>query len=579
MIYVNVGHIWDSISQETWQANLAAAKAIGFAGVRVTFSVDQYMLAVGGAVVSTPLHASQLGIRAFMSALLDSGLRCIFILSPTAPMSGSWGWPWPIQFRPPESSWHLIMPALQHMINTIVEISEAAGVDVSERYELELPKEWYWGGPGCTGATHGGALDQATEPLDEDYILEYGSDDTTAATDIERRGLLGIFDTDADWDDLADFTGKTGYADVRGRHEALQWIIPQLDLHGMRLIGSSMEADYDGTKLARSLATYAPEGITYPDGLPVNLHLYDSSIPASVKRHATLYGQWFLRAGALRLAQAWAALGRLPVYWTEFGFRPSWVWGSDEAGFRERERGQHWARMIEAMQRLPGVSALYTLRNRNETDDADFDFGVLDYAGNTSLGATAIAAQLGRRLDPSVDPPYGGAWLLGAGEPPAAPVDTDFEAWPSAYIDTEEPEWAPSAGTILDCLTDQSDATFITNNGAVEPAATLAVEEVTDEPLTLIEVVIRLRINASTAGVVVYVVDGEDALEPVESNGAMVDEADTWETHTVAYIPGPSTVLSNVTVRILDPLEATVIDVAWLQLNVEVAAVAEMPEF
>jgi len=36
MIYVNVGHIWDSISQETWQANLAAAKAIGFAGVRVT---------------------------------------------------------------------------------------------------------------------------------------------------------------------------------------------------------------------------------------------------------------------------------------------------------------------------------------------------------------------------------------------------------------------------------------------------------------------------------------------------------------------------------------------------------------
>ena len=88
-----------------------------------------------------------------------------------------------------------------------------------------------------------------------------------------------------------------------------------------------------------------------------------------------------------------------------------------------------------------------------------------------------------------------------------------------------------------------------------------------------------MRINASTAGVVVYVVDGEDALEPVESNGAMVDEADTWETHTVAYIPGPSTVLSNVTVRILDPLEATVIDVAWLQLNVEVAAVAEMPEF
>ena len=37
MIYVNVGHIWDSISQETWQANLAAAKGIGVAGGGVTF--------------------------------------------------------------------------------------------------------------------------------------------------------------------------------------------------------------------------------------------------------------------------------------------------------------------------------------------------------------------------------------------------------------------------------------------------------------------------------------------------------------------------------------------------------------
>lgn len=432
MIYVNAGHVKDSVTASTWQARMAAARAMGFRGVRVTFSVDQYMLASGGAVVSVPAHASQLGITAFMGALIDAGLRVLFCLSPSAPMSASWGWPWPIQQRPPETNWHLVQAALQHMIVAVRERAEGAGYDPSW-IEWELPNEWYWGGPGSSTSANGGALDAATPPLADGYITAYGGASTTCATDMARSSAVGLgrgtFDTDDDWDALATFTGKTGYASVRGRHEQLQYIVPLLEFHGMRLIGSSIEADSLATTLNRNIATYKPAGYDYMDGLPVNLHLYDTGCPDSIKRHAEHYGRWFLAAGlrAMKIisAQTWAA--GLPCYWTEFGFRPAWVWGSDSSGFRERERGQHWAAIIRHMQRLPGkLKALYSLQNLDAGDDDDYDFGVLTYAGNTSMGACAIAATLGRSLDPAAAPAWGGAWTTASGESPADAAEPEF---------------------------------------------------------------------------------------------------------------------------------------------------------
>jgi hypothetical protein len=393
-------------------ANLAAQ--CGMWGIRVDTAMQEYATTVAG--------RDSTGIDALVDACDAHGLGLIAILKPQPANSSSWnteqgGVP-PVSRRPMAAAWPALTTVLQALVDRIHSRWASHGLE-DGKLVFQWGNEPGWGGSGAAIGTLGfGTLDGVTSGL------QGSTDSRTDTFNSAAAGLgYGTWDSDAEWDALATYTGKPAYGNVRGWHEISQAILPALDLHGHQLLGATS----NGLVTAIESTTYAPLAFTYWRSYDVHTcndylgqidGLHD---PAS---YAAAYRS--------RLAARYAAMTEHLATWTpvkkglgvlETGVRADWIQIAGRPA-SEFMRGRYARAVYDAACSVGDwdYAGWYTGLNGSAGEDATgANFGLAYSTGNWAAGVAEFAGALGRSLIPSPAPVPGdpsGSWVVsGANEP------------------------------------------------------------------------------------------------------------------------------------------------------------------
>lgn len=391
-------------------ANLAAQ--CGMWGIRVDTAMQEYATTVSGRDTT--------GIDALVNVCEDHSLGLVAILKPQPANSSSWntlqgGVP-PVSRRPMAAAWPAITDVLQDLIDRIHGRWASHGLEAG-KLVWQWGNEPGWGGSGAAIGTLGyGTLDGATSGL------QGSTDSRTDTFNSVAAGLgYGTWDSDAEWDALATYTGKAGYANVRGWHEISQAILPELDLHGHELLGPTS----NGLVTAIESTTYAPVAFGYWHAYDVHTcndylgqidGLHDPGSYAAAYRDR-------LAARHAAMAQHSATNGKgLGVL--ETGVRADWIQIAGRPA-SEWMRGRYARAIFDAACSVGRWDYVgwYTGLNGSVAEDAsNANFGFAYSNGNWAAGVAEFAGALGRVLTPSASPvpgDPGGSWVVSAANEPA----------------------------------------------------------------------------------------------------------------------------------------------------------------
>jgi len=467
----------NAASQAKWMTGWAA---LGYRWVRVNAALPEYVT-IGASPTFTPTYDST-GLEAMLTAAASSGLKVQLIILPqfaetanTAALQGGTVYvSTRIQPGTANIAWDRLTSAVQHIITTAADTWAALG-QAPEGLVIEWSNEYGWGGnmgargvstaedanaatltySGASIAPGGGGygtLDLAVAGS-AGYAAGWGGagtkttskQDTYASSDMALG--WGTWDTDADWDSLATFTGKADYANVRGLHDLSEYVLLQIDWEGLRGVFPPFEAELstawfasNGTLasdvLTQELATAKPNGYTWydltPGGAPwlLSAHLYIGST-----------AKWpGARPGPKRIAKEYRALWReiqntisvhasfsthyaqVGLWCDECGLLASEMRAA--GGLWERERGAFLCALRDAGRQIGDSWCQFTGVNESASEDASAstEYGIIRSTGAWSAAMLCIAAGAGMPMDESAPPPDGtglASWAVAtaSGEP------------------------------------------------------------------------------------------------------------------------------------------------------------------
>lgn len=249
--------------------------------------------------------------------------------------------------------------------------------------------------------------------------------------DISSAGLTRTIDTDALWDALAVSTGDADYGNIRGIHDILQAVVPNVtDPGGITYLYPALVGEYNESSLTswtNEHSSMFPNGYDWWEYLATafDLHVY-----AGDRRCGSMSPRFYARLMSNEVASMLATLRAkpqillAPIYSTEAGIRMSWTHGpetsaaADQSWF-ETLRGSYIVAFLD-MARTAGFASLVfeELRNGDASEDSSENFGLIKSTGDWTKAAYVVAASNGKILDTSVHPPGDPAasWDLAPGE-------------------------------------------------------------------------------------------------------------------------------------------------------------------
>ena len=251
-------------------------------------------------------------------------------------------------------------------------------------------------------------------------------------------GYEGKLDSDSDWDSLG---GVAGYLNVRGIHEIMDFMYPQIVvpagaiwvLPAFENQGGGYTA---GTAAAAEVASYFNPSHTWQDAYfetvgayHMDVHVYYGDISGLFGRVPALYSKQSLRLFcAMRSTLKAAYPSRLsdpeiPVYWhiSEYGVKPEWLFGTatDAAYWTHEMYGNFLEALTYDLENLTGCQTIALEEIMTDPTYGTETFGVINAAGNTSVAIAGIGRAHGVHINPgAASPPWGGSWRKGTAETP-----------------------------------------------------------------------------------------------------------------------------------------------------------------